>query len=102
MNSVSECVIQQIEQSVRLGVLGNTAASNLNAIDLAESYLELKNQTNKNTTDLARFLGRDRKYVTQLLKIARWADEAKDFAREHKFSVRSLTFIAKRKQDATK
>ncbi|HYX32200.1 MAG TPA: ParB/RepB/Spo0J family partition protein [Oligoflexus sp.] len=73
----------------------NVIRENLKPIELAEAVFKLKEQLQEHTTGIARVLNRSRSYVTELLSIAGWPQEAKDLAAQNELNVFQLSQIAR-------
>lgn len=73
----------------------NVVRENLKPIELADAVLRLKDQLQESTTGIARVLNRSRSYITEILSIAAWPQEAKDLASKHDLTIRQLSQIAR-------
>ena len=81
-------------QNIRLAE--NLIRENLKPLELAESLKRLKINLKETNSGLGRYLNRDRKYVSRLLKIAEWSDNAKEQIRTQNINIKSLMKIASR------
>lgn len=73
----------------------NVIRENLKPIELAEAVKRLKAQLSESTTGIARVLNRSRSYITEILSIAAWPQEAKHLAVRHDLNIRQLSQIAR-------
>ncbi|NRA43525.1 MAG: ParB/RepB/Spo0J family partition protein [Oligoflexales bacterium] len=94
----AELIYSENEQDIHLARLAeNLVRQNLKPLELAESVLNLKERLNETTTGVARILNKHRGYVVELLKIAKWPNDAKQLIKEHDINIRKLGHIAKKK-----
>ncbi len=75
----------------------NLVRQNLEPLELAEAVDRLKLDLNQSTAGIARILNKDRQYITELLKIAKWPDDIKELVKKEKIKIGALGRIAKRK-----
>lgn len=96
----AELILSKNEAQIRLARLAeNVVRQNLEPLELAEAVLNLKSDLRENIQGVARILNKNRNYITRLLKIANWPDEAKDLIRNNKFTQKQLIEIAMKKLD---
>lgn len=98
VSTPAELIFPENEQDIHLARLAeNLVRQNLKPLELAESVFRLKDRLKTTTAGVARLLKKERMYVTQLLKMASWPDEAKRLIHENDINVGRLSLVAKRK-----
>ena len=94
----AELILSSNESQIRLARLAeNVVRQNLAPLELAEAVKKLKYELSENIQGVARVLNKNRNYITRLLKIANWPDEAKNIAKENAFNQKQLISIAMKK-----
>jgi len=96
----AELILSKSEAQIRLARLAeNLVRQNLEPLELAEAVYRLKAELNKNIQGVAKILSKNRNYITRLLKIACWPEEAKEIVRKNSFTQKELIQVAMKKMD---
>lgn len=95
------CVVKIIDSekdSLHIQLAENINRSSLKPLDYSEAVARLKRESGYTNEKLGNLLGRSRKYIEQLVKIAEWDDEAKSLIEKHDIEITSLIKIAFKKE----